>query len=227
LQFSICKQWRRDCSLASTNAHKSFNVVPMGHSLPQCLPAAIAASITGVCHSHGVAVYTKSTSSRCTSFSKSFSLPVYTAGAGIPASVIIFTARSAFAGTTSAMAVMRTPSMATSSESTERPRNPVPTMPMRTTSRFSNGTPRIVAAGAGRGGTTPLWRPAVIVSAIAGVKLPAAAIPAPATTACFRMSRRDGLCGVSMAGKTSARGEPPPGRDLSRMAPRSLLYGNA
>ena len=42
-----------------------------GTSVAACFPARIAARHTGTCHSQGVAVYTRSTSSRCISRSKS------------------------------------------------------------------------------------------------------------------------------------------------------------
>src|SRR6185436_1098643 len=63
-------------------------VIAAGTSVAACLPAFIAASITGTCHSHGVAVNTRSRSSTSHKRSKSRGPRAYIVGAGCPAAVI-------------------------------------------------------------------------------------------------------------------------------------------
>src|SRR5262245_55708166 len=86
-------------------------------------------------------------------------------------------------------AVTRTPSMASSSESTLFPRSPVPTMPKRTVSRRSNGTPLMLTRPAGAGGARSGCVPALTSSASAGAAAPLAARVTPARAAPLRSSR--------------------------------------
>ena len=190
-------QCRRVRSDVSTSFQQSSILNAAGTSVAACLPAFIAARHTGTCHCHGVAVYTMSMSSRSTRRSNACSSPVKRASSSVrPASRICFTARSNFSGAVSQIAVMRTFSTASSSCSTERPRNPVPTMATRTSSCFANGTPTIEAAlrsgcesviGVSRAGPDAL--------AVAGRP---SAMPAPASAAPFSRSRREGSFGESV-----------------------------
>ena len=197
----------------------------MGTSLPACFPARMAARTTGVCHGHGVAVYTKSMSSRCTSRSKSRSPLVYSAGALRPAFTTRSAARCAFSGTMSASAVISTPSMASSSPSTELPRSPVPTIAIRTVACFSKGTPSILPFPASRGGMRSTRQSSVLASKRAGVPVTAAA--ANAAAAPLTRSRRDTLrdspwvlpFDSSLMGPSGCRSHRPGSRCPSRLAP--------
>ena len=122
-------------------------------------------------------------SSRRTSCSKPRSpLVMVATGSACPDLRTISSAFATLSGTTSQRAVMRTFSTPSSSCSTLRPRSPVPTIPIRTTSCFSKGTPIMVAAETAEA-------PGSATGAASTALVPRA-IPAPAAAPTFRNSRR-------------------------------------
>src|SRR6185369_413838 len=113
-------------------AQQSSSVIAAGTSVAVCFPFFIAASMIGTCHSHGVALYTRSRSSVSHRRSKSRGPRVYAAGAGCPASAIALAAQSVRSGRTSQTAVMRHPGIFRRLRTCPDPWPPMPTYPIRT-----------------------------------------------------------------------------------------------
>lgn len=134
--------------------------ITAGTSVAACLPLRIAASITGRCHSQGVAVNTRSRSSVSHRRSKSRSPRQYTVGDGWPAAVICSVAQSQRSARMSQTAVIRQPGMRRKLRTCPAPCRPMPTKPMRTISMGGAvGRPPASRGKADGGAASPLRTP--------------------------------------------------------------------
>src|SRR5450756_1541985 len=134
-------QCRRVASEVFTISQHSPKVRAAGTSMATCLPCFMPATAMGTCQIQGVAITTRSISSRLSRPSNAWSSPEYRpiGCEALPALSNLACVRSTLSLIVSHSAVMRTPGTAEKLSTSELPRPPVPMTPMRMVSWGLNG----------------------------------------------------------------------------------------
>ncbi len=136
--FSMIIQGMPVSSDVFTRSQHSWMVTAAGTSVPTHLPLFIAATATGVCQSHGVAMITASMSFLSTRLRKSSSPSLKPLGRLPRSSSTMSWARSTRSGFTSQTAFTSQSSRCSASLISQVPRPPTPTKPRRTVSRCAS-----------------------------------------------------------------------------------------